>query len=801
MTNIRAKKNRYPLRKFALTTLAACMSTGALAAQGGLMLEEVVVTAQKRAQSLQDVPVTVSAVTEDALRNAGIQSLNDVKKLVPALNIFSAGNPARTSITIRGAGTGASDPSLEPSVGVFIDGAYMPRSVYGLSELVDVERIEVLMGPQGTLYGKNTNSGVLSVTTKGAPTELEASIETTLGDFNQRDATVSIGAPISDSLSYRFSAKGRNRDGVLEDVNNGSEYNDIDKQAYRGQLFWEPSDELSVRAIGYYSKGQSNRATEVQLDPDGLYLSLLKDTADYLGRSDQFDGDIANYKSSFSVHSDSILEVRGGSLQLDYELNNGITLTSLSSIQSWESTGFQNDMDGSPLDLISTNDSTEDESFGQEIRLSSPGGETVDWLAGAYYFTSEMEMGSKDQPRAIWGADAPALDAVLDARFGGIWSLIGASGAVGHSLNNWSRHESESVAAFGQATWNIREATSVTMGLRYAREEKSFSTYTEAFDAAGVSYADGGDFNRINAKFSGVLANPGYAATELTDELTDESVTGMLSVNHFIGDTMLYATVATGTKSGGFNGNSGELSLEDRNYDTEKTTNYEIGAKIDGLLDGRARVNLSYFYTDYKDFQATVFNAEVGAFQTANAARQLTQGVNVDSTLLVSENLMLVASLQYLDAIFKDFEGAACHPEANAEVIQTGVCDYSGQRMAFAPNWSGSLSANYVRPLQAGAEFYAHLSGNFKTTHLVNNDRGPTADERVEQLDGRMGWRNEQWDVALWATNLTDRSYQTATSENTLAAAVLKSFGTSRQDYNSWLNSPRTFGVTGRYQF
>jgi len=121
--------------------------------------------------------------------------------------------------------------------------------------------------------------------------------------------------------------------------------------------------------------------------------------------------------------------------------------------------------------------------------------------------------------------------------------------------------------------------------------------------------------------------------------------------------------------------------------------------------------------------------------------------------------------------------------------------------MAFAPNWSGSLSANYVRPLQAGAEFYAHLSGNFKTTHLVNNDRGPTADERVEQLDGRMGWRNEQWDVALWATNLTDRSYQTATSENTLAAAVLKSFGTSRQDYNSWLNSPRTFGVTGRYQF
>jgi iron complex outermembrane receptor protein len=783
---------------------AILIASGTASAQA--VLEEITVTAQKREQSLQDVPVFVSAVTADTIQAAGLDSVGDVQLLVPALNVYSAGFQARTSVTIRGAGTGAADPSLEPSVGIFVDGMYMPRSVFGLEDLVDVERIEVLMGPQGTLYGKNTNSGVISVTTKGAPTELEGHVTATFGDYNQQDLSLSVASPLSDTAGFRLGVLSRSRDGVLTDVNTGQDLNSIDNTSVRGQFYWDASDSLTVRAIGYYSKKSGiNGIDETHFEPTGSYLAVVSAALGIKGTGETIDTEVDNLLVSRDAVSNAPMDVVGGSLQLDYEFANGVTLTSQTSVQSWELDPRLADVDMTPLDLISTRLGSEDESFGQEIRLTSPGGESFDWMAGAFYFTSDLQLGSKDIPFATFGSDMAIIDAILSATPAGpAWNGLGFAGSAGHSFSNWSEHESESIAVYGQANWHLSEATTINFGLRYSDETKDFGLVTDAMDPTGLSYAAGGSINVLNALFSGVAAlGP---VINMSDSKSDDNVTGMLSVNHFVGDHMLYASVATGTKSGGFNGSFGGLGLAQRAYDTEKTISYEIGGKFDGLLDGRARVNVALFYTDYDDFQATVFEPSSASFLVDNAGQQVTQGIDIDATWLATDNLTLSAAVEFLDAKYKEFEGASCHPLTDAPITgqtpTSTICDLSGFDLPWASDWSGSLSANYVVPLDSGSEFFANITGKFSGDITVGSGRPPYAVDSKEHVNARIGWRNDNWDIAIWAKNLTDHMYRSTTIENTMSAAILGPFiASSRLVYNSWNVDPRTYGITARYYF
>ncbi len=764
--------------------IAAATAQTALSA---MTLEEVVVTAQKRAQSLQDVPITVSAVGESMIQDAGLQDIGDIQKLVPSLHILTSGLPSRTSIRIRGIGTNPSDPSLEPSVGVFVDGVFMPRSVFGLSDLVDVERVEVLNGPQGTLYGKNTNAGVISVTTKGMPDGLEGFVELTGGSDNQSDGSFSVSNLITDDLGFRLGGMVRTRDEIMDDHNSNAEYNEIDKQSYRGQLYWNPTDALSVRTIGYYSKSEGTTGvSEVQYTTDTVAGFAFMTGQDI---TDQLDYDPTNFTVSLDYRPESELEVKGASIQLDYAFDSGMTLTSITAFQEWELDGFGTDVDNTSLDALSTQTYNQEDAFGQELRLTSPGGETIDWLVGLYYFDSDLTIGDKDKAFAIWGQDfAPFLQ------------------LAGHTFNHHATFGTESISTFGQATWNFAESTSITAGLRYASEEKDFTTFVDAFDATGTALSDGGiiDTFALNVTFSGLISTNGQPIN-LADDLKESDVTGMISINHFIGDAMIYASVATGSKSGGFNGNFGSIPLAAREYDPETSTNYEIGAKIDGLLDGRARVNMSLFYTTFDDFQTTIYDASLAAFLTSNANEQVTSGIDIDGTLLATENLTLTASFEYLDAEFKDHEGAACHPTAKGatQVSATGYsCDLGGEVVDFGPDWSGSLTANYVLPLDGGSEFYAFAGYNFKTSHFTSTDRNPKTKEKPENLDARFGWRNDNWDIAVWGKNLTDDDYTVAYSENTFTGSIFPALGlTQRQTYARWLVDPKSYGITARYSF
>jgi iron complex outermembrane recepter protein len=788
------------VRKLPLAIAVVAASTSCFAESvedSNFMLEEIVVTAQKRSQSLQDVPMSVSAVSEQTMKNAGIQTVADVQRLVPALNIISSSSPANSSISIRGAGTSTSDPTLEPSVGMFVDGVFMPRSIFGLSDLVDVDRVEVLLGPQGTLYGKNTNSGVISVHTKGAPGAFEMNVETTIGEDNLEEVKFAVGGVITDEVGYRFAASSRRRDGLLEDdVTGDPDYNQLDKQAYRGQLFWDPTDELSVRAIAYYSLADANSAeSESSLNTSSAYYTYLQG----LGLPASTSVDPEDRKVSLSEPAGGRVEVQGASVQVDYSFND-LTLTSITAYQEWEQSDVVYDSDLTSIDIGNYSERMDEQSISQELRLTSPGGETIDWVAGFFYFKSDVHRGSKDDVSSMFSVGLPGIPSA-PALAGVAANLLEA----GDYSTFENKYKSESFALFGQATWNITDATTVTAGLRYGQEEKDFSMHVSAYDASGTEfnlanwgfgfgpYAGGSFLPLVTGALGPDAADfSDWGAVNHADDLKNEDVTGMLSVNHFIGDSMIYASVASGSKSGGFNGTFGPLTLAEREYDTEKTVNYEIGAKLDGLLGGRARVNMAYFYTEYKDFQAVSYDPVSVAFTVQNAGKQVTQGVDVEATYLATENLTLTVKAEYLDAKYKEYEGANCYGGVS--------CDLSGERLPGAANWTGALAADYILPLDNGSELYSHVGMSFKTQYNADPTGAPFAESRYEIWNARLGWRSDNWDLSLWGNNLTDETYVNITGGTVFGGVFAPADGgASYENYNSYINDPRSVGMTLRY--
>lgn len=753
-------------------------SVGQVYAEGPA-LEEVLVTAQKRSQSLQDVPVSVSVMSDEMMGLYGVQSIEDMRTVIPSLNVFGAASPAQSSISIRGAGTGASDPSLEPSVGIFIDDVFMPRSVFGLSDLLDVEQVEVLLGPQGTLYGKNTNSGVISVRTRKPSDVFEGSVEVSLGNYDLQDTKVSLSGPIADSLKYRVSARHRRRDGVMENQATGEDLNQIDRQSYRAQLLWDGSEKLSMHATAFYSLADSRaNAADGFTDPNGTYGLLLSGqiAPGFSTPLNVDDGDRRAYQNDMM---DSYVEVSGGSFVVNYDFES-FELKSVTGYQQWEQVA-ERDSGQSLLNVLNLSNEVEENSFSQEIRLTSAG-DGVDWVAGAFYFNNDLTRGSLEPARPY--------ASVGDGYSGTDFALVIVPGSKAYWKSDFS---GESIAVFGQATYLLTDYLDFTAGLRYGRERKSFTVDT---------VVEGG----------GLLAAL-FGADDQRDSLKEEGITGMLSLSYRLGDdTMLYSTVATGEKSGGFNAAFNNTPLESREYGSERTTNYEVGLKSEALFDGRVRMNLAYFYTEYKDFQATTFNDETSSFLTGNAARQVTQGVDVDAVMAVAEGLTLTARVQYLDARYRDYENADCHPEANAPHNSAG-CDVSDKRMSFAPNWAGSVAVDYTRAFGRG-EAYVHADVSFKTKYAADAVFAPYAqNESYELFNLTFGWRNASWDVSVWGKNITDETYgvtynPTVVDSLTASAAnaLNQAQGTSipvkvGNSYFRWLNDPATYGVSVRYAF
>lgn len=733
----------------AVASVAALAAISATATAQQATLEEIIVTATKRAENLQDIPITVNALSANTIQEAGINNLEDVATLVPSLTVETNLNPFTTAIRIRGFGTSQVDPSLEASVAFILDGIYMGSSGLGMSELTDIERIEVLQGPQGTLFGKNSNAGAISVITRAPNTEnTEGFIEVSAGDYSMQKLVGSVSGPLTDTLAYSLAGSWNKYDGWLES-NTGDDLNGADDWNVRAKLLWEPTDTLSIQLTGSHVDRDTSccaaDATQTSAVTDQLVLKGLP-----VPKNDAFD-----YKNNVDIDSNFDMEADAINMTLDYELTNA-TFTSLT---SWNDYEYRNsyDVERSDLAVLGVDDQVQTgELWSQEFRLTGEFSQAWQYMGGVFYANEERTRGDGSDV-AVIGEDIIAVAGAATGA-GPVFGLLAQPGDTVSFEDLW---ETETYAIFGQTSYQFSEAWLATIGLRYTDETKDADLNTQPFSTAAL-FGTGGSFVEL-----------AFAAVDDTFNLQSDAWTGLANISYFVDsqDIMLFASVSTGAKSGGFNGSASEES--DTRYDDEETINYELGLKSQ-LFDNTLQLNVSAFFTEFDDLQFLTAQSSGVGFIVTNAAKATSSGIDMSFSATPWEFLLLGGGLQYLDAKYTE-----------------GTLEESGFEVPNAPEWTGNLSATFFLPLGDGVT-YLRGDYSFMTDHFTNPTyQLPETEQDRTTVNARLGWRNDNWDAALWIKNATDDSYSSA------AAAPLVFSGTETQ----FLTAPRTFGATLRYSF
>jgi iron complex outermembrane receptor protein len=732
-----------------ITGAVASVISGISLAQE-VALEEVIVTATKRAESLQDIPVSVNALSANAIQEAGIGNLNDVAAQVPSLTIVTNLNPFATAINIRGFGTSQNDPALEASVAFILDGVYMGNSGLGMSDLTDIERIEVLQGPQGTLYGKNSNAGVVSIITRSPNLEeTEGFVEASLGDYDLQKYTGSVTGPISDSVAYLLSGSWHQQDGWLEN-GAGNDLNSVDDWNLRGKLLWLAMDDLSVQLTASHVERDTRccgaDATQTSAVTDELVAQGLP-----VPENDAFD-----YFNNVDLESDFDLSADAININIDYELKSG----TLTSITAWSDYEYQTSFDGdrSQLNVLHVvDDKYTGELWSQEIRFTSELDGPLQYVAGLYYSLETRTRGDAGgRPTILLGDDIITV--------AGAQSGLGPAAALGAQPGDYvsfdGEWDAETLAVFGRATYNISDSWVATLGLRYTTESKEAKINTQPFSTA-LLYGTGR-----------TIVERAYSAIEADLDRDFSSPTGLASVSYFLNeDVMLFASASTGTKSGGFNGVAAEGASPD--FDEENTINYELGVKSQ-LFDNRLQLNATVFHTVFEDlqFQAQLPNG-VGFF-VSNAAEGASSGLDLNFSALPWQCLMISGGLQYLDARYTEGE----LKEADLAVPQ-------------APDWSGNIAMTATMPLADG-DIYLRGDYSYMGDHFNNPTYQPdSAEQDKELINIRLGWRDDNWDASIWVKNASDEAY------SSVSGAPIAFTGTEAE----FLQAPRTYGATLRYSF
>ena len=775
--------------------IVIAMGGGSAIAQEAV-LDEITVTATKRSENLQDVPMSVSAFTSETIENANIFDAQDVVNLTPSMTMGRSRNPFQNRLAIRGIGTSQNDPSLEPSVGMFIDGAYLGRTGLGMNDLVDIERIETLQGPQGTLYGKNTNAGAINIITKRPSLdEAESSINVTAGSFGAQKVTLMTSQPISDDMAYRISGNINKRDGYFNNVA-GADPADADDWNLQGKLLWEASDALSVLFnVSLVERDTNGGGVDVKLsNPVKAALTAMQKTID----DDPYNYDIAiNTPSKFDLESDSI------SMYVDYETGNG-TITSITAYNDYDYF-TQSDADNSELDIMrNLGEANSGDSLSQELRFDSSYGDNIDYQLGLFYHSSTTQRGDGSNTYEIGNQfhaiGAPILlSQVGPAGFRPAWNaflnglkqsdnasynqIIRAGSKAGDTIGGKNIWESETLAVFGQATYHASDNLHITAGLRWSDEEKDADLFVEnTTTATGLTPANmqtiaAGFFvpNNVPAQvrpiYIGTLNSVYVDSVTLPIDAelsrTTDNTDWMLSAAYDLDDnSMVYVSAATGSKSGNFNGVNS--APEDREFDDEKTMSYELGLKST-MLDQRLRLNVAAFMTEIEDFQFQVANPATGGSTVSNAGEVDMSGIDLSLQALPIPNLTLEAGLVYMDTYDMERNGT--------------VTD-----MVFTADLSGNLAATFVIPRPNGSIYirgdYVFMGDHWTKNGARSEAAGDYDDREVVNLT--VGRRLEKWNVSVWGKNLTDDEYATGTN-NAQPFSGNKAFV---------LAAPRTFGVS-----
>lgn len=708
------------LSQAVLLTCLSMAGHSAVAEGENYALEEVVVTAQKRAQAIQDVPISVSAISGAKIADAGISDMDDLSRHVPNLNISTGNN---TQIRMRGLGSGL-NKGFEQSVGMYIDGIYFGRDRSYRGSLLDLERVEVLRGPQGILFGKNTIAGAINVTTAKPSQEFEGEVGLTYGSYGERKVSGVLSGPISDTLSGRIAFSDESQDGYLDNsIASADDGVGVENRTVRATLQWEPSDQL-VSTLKLEKGDYERRGTTYQVTNPGVFSDAY------------FSAFTPGFESRFNdeTHIDSTLgdqkektETDNVTLNVEYEFDQ-FTLASTTGYIGFDSDDGL-DVDFSPAPVLFQNAKQDYEQFSQEFRLSSPGGETIDYIIGVYYQSSEFEFNNHTLLN---------LDPV---------PLVNGQAAT---LKDFDQ-ESESYSAFGEVVWNISDKFSLTGGLRYTRETKEADSRLTTLELNGAA---------ASPATQGLLAAFGNVAHVQSGERTESNVTPLIKATYyFTDDIMGYVTASTGFKGGGFNTEVNNPAASPFEFEEESSKAVEVGLKST-LLDGAATFNVSIFKTEFDDLQVSGF--EGLAFIVGNAAKATSQGVEIDGMWRVSERLTLGGSYSYLDAEYDDYDNAPCTVAQKAASAVPASCqqDLSGRPLHYAPENTASLNAEYEMPVGEDYELSFAVDLNYSDDFFLQNDLDPEdSQESFTKVNARVVVKNllDDWELALIGKNLTDK--------------------------------------------
>lgn len=748
-------------------------------AENSLLIEEVIVTAQKREQSLQDVPVSVSVVTGEAIAGSSIANLDELSMQVPNLSI--AEGSQTTSIVMRGLGSGINQ-GFEQSVGMFIDGIYAGRDRQFRSPFLDIESVEILRGPQGTLFGKNTIAGALNLSTAKPSEEFEASLRTTYEPEYEDSSTEGIlSGALSETVKARLAVKHAETGGYMENTLTGSDEPSKTETVVRGTLVWEPTDRLDVTAkyetASYDVGGESNL-----VDSDGGW-------ADIFSLVDPAYSNEGNFKRS-SDREMSENENQSFTLSANYDLND-YTLTSITGYSEYEYRDNQ-DVDFSPLQLLALEQYQDFDQLSQEIRLTSPMGETFDFITGAYYQTSNLSHHKRlDSNLGALMGGVPAVGTVNGTPIGinpfSVSSLLapaafinlgtgliptnasasilamGFNGASSGRVSDFEQ-DAETWAAFGQGTWHLRDDLHLTFGLRYTKESKEATRnlyLSEHGSDTPLAVTDPNYALTLGVQ-NGIF---GAVAHSLEDDSEVENLSPSFKVQYELNeDIMIYASASRAFKSGGFSESGTTGDLDGFSYDDEEALAFEFGSKMH-ILGGRGTLNLALFQTNYEDLQVSAFVGD--KYVVGNAAEATSRGVELDSVVRLTEGLTLSASMAYLDATYDKFDNAACtlaQIQASGTTSKDCEQDLKGQTLAFAPEWTANVGLNHSASLTNNLLLNSNLILNYTDEQYLAQD----LDERVLEsshvlVNARIGLSDSKrgWEFALVGKNLTDETIRT----------------------------------------
>jgi iron complex outermembrane receptor protein len=759
-------------------------------------LEEIIVTAQKREQNLQDTPVAVTAFGQTDLENKGIGDIADIADFTPNLMFDKtaplSGASSAAVLFIRGVGQSSFQVTDDPGVGTYVDGVYVGSSVGGVLDVIDVQRIEVLRGPQGTLFGRNTIGGAINVTTKRPADEHQGSFEVTAGNYNRINVRASTDIPLTENLKTKFTAGYKKADGWVDlvansEAGNGTENHrsqktpgDDNEGAARLAVLYTPTDELTFYVTADASRVREASAASTLLgvgknanDPsfdevDGFFnrapgredsefsanhgiLNLVYNTTqaattDIPGYGtgvfydDRWIPDNPARESFRTGVNGTDVDTTGFSTTVEWDLNDSISLKSITSFREVEAT-LNRDADGSPLTIVHCFTDFEHEQYSQELQLSG-NSENLKWLAGLYYF--------KEDATDPYSCELPTGHLLLKATV-----------------------ENTSVAAFAQATYTFLDDFNITFGLRWTEDEKTMSPEFGLVES----------FDRPETLVPNLVDENGNQITYIEDKYDD--VSPSFSIDYQVTEELLlYYSYKEGFKGGGFSSRTLVPRNDVLQFDPEELSTNEIGIKYEGF-DRRLRVNAAAFLSEYEGIQGT--QIEFIAPGTQNIGDSEIDGFELEVTALPTDNLMVNFTVAYLNHRFTHIS------EVSPLVSPDGFIQPTDQ-LTNTPEWSYTASFDYTLPVPSlNGELalradYSHYStvwnDDLNSTVLKQSPYGITNAQMAFMSD------TGEWSFVIWGKNLTDEEYIVSGDDNIYAGFREANFG-----------EPRTYGATLRRSF